>query len=401
MARYRLYPTSAEEHALLEHCAHARFVWNLAVEQHRRSTEGQRRTQGFGEHCRQLTEARAESAWLASGSCTVQQQALKDFAVCTAAWRSGRSGRPSWRKRGRHESFRIVAVRPDHVRRTSRRFGSVFVPKVGHVRFRWSRPVRVAKSFRIKQESDGRWYVAFATVPASVPGPGNGAVVGLDRGVVSSVTLSTGEMYRCPMPRSADITRRRRLQRRLARAERGSNRRQRTKRALGRLTVREVDRRRDWIEKLSTELARRFDLIRVEDLRIGNMVRSARGTIDHPSRGSRCKARLDGRILSNGWGLLVRRLEDKAAGRVERVHPAFTSQRCSVCSYRSSENRKSQAVFLCGRCGHRANADVNAARNIAAGRVVTARGGGPTGPPVNREPRHSASLVAVSEPSHR
>src|SRR4051794_32188415 len=76
MSRYRLQPTPVQEHALLEHCGHARFVWNLAVEQWWRP--GRRSAPGFAEQCRQLTRARAEFGWLRGGSVTVQQQALKD-----------------------------------------------------------------------------------------------------------------------------------------------------------------------------------------------------------------------------------------------------------------------------------------------------------------------------------
>ncbi|WP_344395086.1 helix-turn-helix domain-containing protein, partial [Actinomadura alba] len=78
--RFRLQPTSAQEAALLEHCAHARFVWNMAVEQHRHWKPGRASAPGYLEQCRQLTEARREFGWLAAGSQTVQQQALRDFA---------------------------------------------------------------------------------------------------------------------------------------------------------------------------------------------------------------------------------------------------------------------------------------------------------------------------------
>jgi putative transposase len=85
--------------------------------------------------------------------------------------------------------------------------------------------------------------------------------------------------------------------------------------------------------------------------------------------------------------LLVLRLEDKAAGRVEKVHPAFTSQRCSACGHVAADNRESQAVFACVACKFTLNADVNAARNIAAGHAVTARGGDRVTGPANREPQ--------------
>ena len=91
-------------------------------------------------------------------------------------------------------------------------------------------------------------------------------------------------------------------------------------------------------------------------------------------------------ILRSGWGLLVRRLQDKAPGRVEKIKPHYTSQRCSACGHVDPESRESQARFVCTACGFAGNADVNAARNIAAGHAVTARGGDGVARPVNREP---------------
>jgi len=128
-------------------------------------------------------------------------------------------------------------------------------------------------------------------------------------------------------------------------------------------------------------------VIRVEDLKIGNMTRSARGTRDDPGRNVRQKAGLNRGILRSGWGLLVRRLADKAPGRVEKIKPAFTSQRCSACGQVDGNSRKSQAEFQCITCGYACHADVNAARNIAAGHAVTARGGDGVTRPVTREPQ--------------
>jgi predicted RNA-binding Zn-ribbon protein involved in translation (DUF1610 family) len=89
----------------------------------------------------------------------------------------------------------------------------------------------------------------------------------------------------------------------------------------------------------------------------------------------------------SGWGLLVRRLEQKAPGRVERINPAFTSQRCSACGQVDRKSRESQASFRCTACGFACNADVNAARNIAAGHAVTARGRPRLPGQANREPQ--------------
>jgi len=92
--------------------------------------------------------------------------------------------------------------------------------------------------------------------------------------------------------------------------------------------------------------------------------------------------------------VLVTRLEQKAPGRVEQVNAAYTSQRCHACGYTAAESRESQARFVCRSCGHTAHADLNAARNIAAGHAGTARGGPAVAGPVNREPQHASLRVA-------
>jgi putative transposase len=203
-----------------------------------------------------------------------------------------------------------------------------------------------------------------------------------------SAALSTGELLHCPALGAPQQRRLRRLERAQSRTRRGSRRRERVKRAAARLKARGADIRKDWCEKTSTDLARRFDVIVVEDLKIANMTRSAKGTVEVPGRNVRAKAGLNRQIMRSGWGLLVRRLEDKAPGRVEKVAPAYTSQRCSACGHIAAGSRKSQALFRCVACGFTLNADVNAARNnIAAGHAVTARGGDRDAGPVNREPQ--------------
>jgi transposase len=391
MSRYRLHPTPAQEAVLRDHCGHARYIWNLAVEQHSHWHPGRKSAPGYLEQCRQLTQARAEHPWLAAGSQTVQQQALRDLAQAMAAFfdPANPARRPSWRKAGRNEGFRIVGHgRQWDVRRVSRHVGEVWVPKAGWVRFRWSRTVPPdAKSYRVTKDRAGRWHIAFAVIPAPVPAPGNGQVVGIDRGVAVAAALSTGQLLHAPALTGRERIRLRRLQRRLARAQRGSNRRRRVRHAIARLKARETDRRKDWAEKTSTDLARRFDVIRVENLKITNMTRSAKGTRENPGRNVRAKAGLNRGILASGWGLLVRRLQDKAPGRVEKIKPALTSQRCSACGQVDRDSRESQAVFRCTACGFAGNADVNAAINIAAGHAVTARGGDGITQPVNREPQ--------------
>jgi transposase len=328
----------------------------------------------------------------------VQQQALRDFAQAMAAFFDPQNpaGRPSWRKAGRDEGFRIVGQRGRQwdVRRLSRKVGVVWVPKAGWVRFRWSRAVpQDVKSYRATMDRAGRWHVAFAAIPAPIPALGNEQIVGIDRGVAVSAALSTGELLHAPGLTAPERRRLRRLERKMARARHGSNRRARVKLSVARLRTRETDRRKDWAEKASTLIVRRFNVIRVEELQIANMTRSSKGTPENPGCHVRAKTGLNRGILRSGWGLLVRRLEDKAPGRVEKIKPHFTSQRCSACGQVDPKSRKSQAVFWCTACGYACHADVNAAKNIAAGHAVTARGGHGDARPVNREPHLLTSLT--------
>ncbi|WP_204806430.1 RNA-guided endonuclease InsQ/TnpB family protein [Mycobacterium riyadhense] len=388
MCRFRLFPSPEQAAALAEHSRHARFVWNLAVEQQRHRQPG-RHAPGYHEQCAQLTAARAEYNWLAAGSQTVQQQALRDFAQAMRNFFNRTHRRPTWRKAGQHEGFRQVGLKPRHIRRLSGRYGQVWIPKTGWVRFRRTRDVpATVKSYRVTLDRSGRWHIAFAAIPEPIAGPEDGSVVGVDRGVAVSVALSSGELL-CVAGLSAGETQRlRRLQQRLARAQRGCRRRARTKLAIARLRARETDRRRDWVEKTTTDLARRFDTIRVEDLKVRAMTRSARGTRERLGRNVAQKRGLNREISRQGWGLLVARLQHKAVGRLEFVPAAYTSQRCSYCGHVAPENRKSQAVFQCVACGAGpCSADVNAARNIAAGRAVTARGDLGASRSVNREPQ--------------
>lgn len=391
MARYRLHPSPEQEKILLRHCSDARFVYNLAVElftsgrpetygeaSRRQDRDGneyihqKRRPSvplpGFVAQCRMLTAARAEFGWLAAGSQTVQQQALRDFDQARVNFLSGTHGYPGYRKKHHDEGFRITHVNfALHVQRLNRHWGRVAVPKAGWVRFRWSRAVPECKSYRVTMDRSGRWHIGFAVIPDPIPAPGDGEVVGVDRGVAITAALSTGEILHCPVPTVRERARRRKAERRAERAPKGSAAKDAEYAKAARLKAHEVDVRKDWAEKTSTDLARRFDVIRVEDLRIKNMTRSAKGTAEKPGKNVRAKAGLNRAILAQGWGTLARRLEDKAPGRVEKVPAAYTSLRCSDCGWIDKNSRQSQAGFVCSNCGFTCNADTNASINIAAG----------------------------------
>jgi len=376
--RYRLYPTPAQAGVLGRHCADARFVWNLALEQANAWRPGRVRSPGSAERFRQLADARRGS-WLGEGSSSVQQQALRDFDQALRNWWAGTHRRPRWRRKGIDEGF---CIRDVSVRRLSRKWAEVHVPKVGWVRFRQTRPLGAHGMGRVTQDRAGRWHVAFAAPQPALPRFATGAVVGVDLGVAHTITTSDGHQERIPGLRPSEERRLVRLQRKLARQQKGSNRRARTKHAAAALCARATDRRRDWAEKTSTRLVTDYDLVVFENLRVKDMCRSARGTIDNPGRNVAAKTALNRRISAAGWSTLVRRTRQKAeasAGcEVVLIDPTHTSQECSACGHTAAENRPNQAVFSCVGCGHAAHADINAAINIRArGLRVPARGGRP------------------------
>jgi putative transposase len=388
--RFRLYPSAAQEALLLEQCGHARYVWNLGLEQRLMWARWKGPAPGLNAQAAQLTEARRAEPWLAAGSQTVQQQALRDLDQAWQRFFAGTHRRPTWRKAGQHEGFRIVGPQALRVRQDNRARSSVLVPKIGWVSFKRSRDLADWKSYRITRDRAGRWHIAFAVIPEPIAAPGTGEVVGVDRGVAVAVALSTGEMTSPAGLSVKESERLLRLQRRLARARRGSNRRKKVKTLIGRLKAKDGDRRKDWVEKTTTDLARRFDVVRVENLNVKGMTRSARGTVDKPGRNVAAKSGLNRGILKSGCGLLVTRLEQKAPGRVEKVKAAYMSQTCHACKHIATESRQSQATFVCVACGHQANADVNAARNIAVGHAVTSRGDlRVLARSVKREPQHA------------
>ncbi|MEV0057345.1 transposase [Saccharopolyspora shandongensis] len=396
MARFRMYPAGQQEQQMLRHCAHARFVWNLAVEQHSSWRPGRKSEPGFAEQCRQLTEARADNEWLRGGNVDVQQQALKDFHHAKQARFNSGFGEPTWRKKHRHEGFRVIgtdrvpAFNPDGtpllnargkqvmarnvvVHKLNRNWAQVKIPGCGWVRFRLARrDLPVAKTFRVTYRN-GQWHVAFAVIPEAIKEPGNGEKIGIDRGVTITAALSDGRTLNCPQLSRKQRAKIRKHQRRGARAPKGSTQKTAEYAEVAKLKAREANRRKDWAEKTSTMLARSFDVIRFEKLNIRNMTASAKGTVDQPGRNVRAKSGLNRAILAQGWGLLRQRTEHKARGRVEDVPAPYTSLRCSDCGWIDKNSRKSQAEFVCSHCGFTCNADVNASMNVAAGQDESSR----------------------------
>jgi putative transposase len=374
--RYRLTPAPGQEAVMRGlHCAHARFVWNLCVEQQSHWRPGRGSAPGNAARMRQLAEARAAEPWLREGSSSVQQQALRDFGRAMAAFfdKDNPAGRPKFRSKRGPQGF---VIRDTKARRVSRNVGEVFVPKCGWVRFRWSRdlPARLGMA-RVTLDRAGRWHVSFPAGQPPVDRKATGSVVGVDRGVRTALVTSGGQHYRAPRISDRVAKRYLGLQRKHSRQVKGSKKREKTRQSMARITARVTDRRKDWAEKLSTRLAVGHDLIVFEKLNTAGMTRRPKPKPDPEQAGAflpnraRAKAGLNKGILASAWGVLATRTQEKAEASgvtVAYVDPRFTSQQCRACGHTEAGNRDSQAAFRCLKCGHEDHADANAAKNILA-----------------------------------
>ena len=379
--RNRAYP-SAEADAVMRdlHCAHARYVWNLAVEQQSWWWPGRGAAPGPAERQRQLAEARAAEPWLAEGSSSVQQQALRDFDRAMAAFfdPDNPAGKPGFRSKRGTQGF---VIRDTKVRRLNRKWGEVQVPKCGWVRFRWTRPLPEKPGMaRVTLDRAGRWHVSFPAPQPALDREPTGAVAGIDRGVRTALVTSGGQHYRAPRISDRQARRYLALQRRIARQRKGSRKREKTRRAMARIQATVTDRRRDWAEKVSTRLVQDHDVIVFEKLNTKDMVKRPKAKPDPEQPGgylpnrARSKAGLNRGILASCWGTLATRTEQKAAAsgaHVIYVDPKHSSQQCRWCGHIAKENRESQAVFQCKGCGRGDHADRNAACNVLARGLAT------------------------------
>ncbi|NNN14424.1 MAG: IS200/IS605 family element transposase accessory protein TnpB [Acidimicrobiaceae bacterium] len=393
----RLYPNLDDNTTLLMHCSNARFVYDLGLEQRNLWRKDRTAKINYPTQAKELAEARQAFTWLKEGSSAVQQQALRDLDKAFKNWWNNPAHffRPTWRKAGDNEGF---YVRDLSVRKLNRNWGEILVPRAEWVKFRITRnwnDIETASSARVTKDRSGRWFVSFTRPAPQIERESTGAIVGLDMGIASSVTTSDGMHLHMPKLLSpAESQRKRRLQRKLSSQQKGSNSRARTKLSIAKLAAKESDRRKDWVEKTTTQLVRNYDLNVLEHLKVKNMVRSASGTKENPGKNVAQKKGLNREILNQSWSFFRKRLKDKANSSgvvVTQVNPKYTSQTCSVCKHCTRQNRKSQAVFSCVACGYQADADINAAQNIlAAGLAVTGCGGTPQAlshsDPMKRQP---------------
>jgi putative transposase len=364
--KYRLKTNPQQEWELSRIVGACRWTYNKGLEICR--SEGRKK---YPELCKLLVGWRKEVEWLKESPAACQQQALKNLDRAFVNYNAGRAEEPQFRKKGKHDSFRFCQsqVGPDWV----------FVPKVGRVRFRCSRPwIGKPKNVSVSRKN-GKWYVSIQTErEVEIPVHPSTTSVGVDVGVAKFATLSDGTIYQSINPLKHSLAKLARLQRQLAKKVKFSANWKKQKARIAKLQEKIANVRKDYLHKTSTEISKNHAMVAIEDLRVSKMSKSAKGTAEKHGRNVKQKSGLNRSILDQGWFEFRQQLEYKAqwnGGRVVAVRAAYTSQTCSRCKHVERSNRQSQSVFACVKCGHAENADVNAAKNIhAAGHAVLACG---------------------------
>ena len=376
--RFRLYPKPDQADALGQWIGVARLVYNLALEQRRDFWRQYRASTGknlsWGQQSLEVTALRQEFDFIGAIPRTCLEYALRDLdKAFTAFFRGG--GFPVFRRKGIHTSIRL-AWKGLSKRDLNSRWAEVRLPHIGWVRYRKSREISGDILNVTVRAADGCWSIVFlADEPhASL---GLASVVGIDRGVATTLSLSNGEHIRLPDMGVLE-RRRKQAQRVLARRKRGSARHQKQRKAVARIASKIARVRSHHLHVASTGIARRFGVVALENLNVRGMTTSAKGTVEQPGRLVAQKRGLNRSILAQGWSIFASQLDYKleaAGGRLVFVPAAFTSQTCAECGVVDARSRKSQAVFECVACGHRDHADTNAARNIMRGSTAFVEGG--------------------------
>lgn len=391
--KYRLALTPEQEAQCEEFGNICRAVWNTALEQRR---EYRRRGgwMNYAPQCAELAEAKREHTWLKAAPSHALQQTLKDL---DRACRDHGTFKVRWRSKARWSpSFRFPMGALIEVERLGRKWGRAKLPKLGWVRFRWSRPPGGEIRSATVSRKGGHWFLSFL-VDDQIVTPERHAIpntaVGIDRGVKAAAVTSNGDFYDRRFITAGEVERYRRLQQRLARSKRGSANRRKRLTAISRIAGRVANRRADFCAQVAQRITAKNALVVLEDLKTRNMTASASGTINAPGVNVAQKRALNRVILDKGWHRLELALTGASrytGTQIVTVNPAYTSQRCSACGFVTEGNRESQAVFRCkaAGCGHAENADVNAAKNIrhAGGQPVSACGDLGTGRSVKQEP---------------
>jgi putative transposase len=360
--KYRFYPTDEQAAELSRTFGCVRYVYNWALHLRSEAYTRESRKVGYAETDRALTvlKKQPETAFLAEVSSVPLQQALRHLQTAFAAFFDKRAKYP------RFKSKKKSRASATYTRSAFRwRGGKLFLAKMNEpLDIRWSRPLPEGAeptTVTVSRDAAGRWFVSLLVEDTVAPAPATTNAVGIDAGITSLVTLSTGEKITNPKHERRDRARLAKAQRELSRKAKGSANREKARRKVARIHARITDRRRDFLHKLTTRLVRENQTVVIEDLTVRNLLKN------HT---------LARAISDAAWTELRSMLEYKCAwyGRdlvtVDRWFPS--SKLCGACGTVREKLPLNVREWTCD-CGTVHDRDTNAARNLLAAGLAESR----------------------------
>ena len=360
--QYELMPTGDQQRDMRRFAGSCRFVFNKALALQTANHAAGNKFIRYVQMANQLPAWKSEFAWLKESPSQALQHALKNLDRAFTNFFEKRAEYPRFKKRGYGDSFRFPQrFKLDQLN------SRIFLPKLGWMRYRNSREVLGTVKNVTLSNRNGKWFASIQTEREVEQPAGQGGAVGIDMGIVHFATLSDGTHIPPLNIFQRYATELRKAQQAMSRKKKFSNNWKKTKAKVQRLHARIANARRDYLHKTSTTISKNHAMVVVEDLQVSNMSRSAAGTADQPGRNVRAKSGLNKSILDQGWAEFRRQLEYKMrwkGGVLLAVPPQNTSRTCPRCEHVSGDNRKTQAVFACVKCGFQENADLVGAINI-------------------------------------
>ncbi|HDR9485252.1 TPA: transposase [Burkholderia aenigmatica] len=367
--KFELMPNGEQQRDMRRFAGSCRFVYNKALALQKENYEAGGKFIGYVAMAKHLTEWRngGETPWLKDAPVHPLQQALKDMERAYKNFFAKRAAFPKFKKRGQRDSFRYPDPKQFKLDQPNRR---IFLPKLGWMRLRLSRPVLGELRNATVSFNAGKWCVSIQTErEVEQPVPEATSVIGIDVGIARVATMSDGTFLTPLNSFKKHEARLRRCQRAMSRKVKFGNNWKKAKARVQRIHTRIGNARRDYLHKATTTISKNHAMVCLEDLQVRNMSRSAAGSTDAPGKNVRAKSDLNKAILDQGWFEFRRQLEYKLAwngGWLVAVPPANTSRTCPACGYVSADNRATQEKFACVECSYEENADVVGALNILA-----------------------------------
>jgi putative transposase len=352
--RYRLRVSDIQGRQLQEVFDSCRFVWNTALGRWGDLWRHEQVSLSYVDMAAELTDWRGRYDWLAALPVTPQQQVLRDLGRAIAAFysKANPAGRPRFKKK---RSLASASWNRNGFALKDDRLAVAVAGGRTSLRVVWSRPLpSPPKTVTVHRDPAGRWWASFVTRTEPAPVGASGESTGLDVGLNTFATTEFADAD-VPNPRFARAAAKAlaRSQRNLARKQRGSNNRAKAKTAAAKAHAAVAARRADFAHQQARTLARRFDRIGVEDLRIKNLL---------------ANRRLARAISDAGWGQFLAVLDwqcKKAGHEVVRLDARNTTQTCSGCGVKAKRLLGlADRLFCCEDCGLVEDRDRNAARNL-------------------------------------